>query len=274
MSSKQSNADKNEHARPLCSKCQSTNVVKNGSYDGKQRYKCKACGARTFGHESSKNGHKNGHKSSKNGHKNGHESSKNGHESSKNGHESSKNGHKNGHESSKKGHEKIHWETSQGMQVTPAILADILCMPISDLDNLINEMPPHALQNLKLAIEYIFLCHVGVNSEGEPTRLADMKSQKLFYDVRRARADSRKAEITEERERHSLLVDRGQYIEKSKVESRVTNISREFRLKLFALPEKLANKLLSAKTQREVKSIIVRELRKITEEIDKWPIFP
>ena len=110
-----------------------------------------------------------------------HESSKNGHESSKKGHESSKNGHKNGHESSKKGHEKIHWKTAQGMQVTPAILADILCMPISDLDNLINEMPPHALQNLKLAIEYIFLCHVGVNSEGEPTRLADMKSQKLFY---------------------------------------------------------------------------------------------
>ena len=167
----------------------------------------------------------------------------------------------------------VNWKTKSGKNITQTRLADILHKPESSLRYIIAEMPPEALTSLKDALDYIFYRAV-LKPKDEIVTMKNMKEQKLFYDVRRARADSRKAEITEERERHQLAVDRGHYIEKSEVESRVKEISQKFSTKLFAMPDKVASKLVLAKTAKEVKEILEAEMRKLTEEVDSWPIFP
>ena len=58
------------------------------------------------------------------------------------------------------------------------------------------------------------------------------------------------------------------------MESRVKEISQKFSTKLFAMPDKVASKLVLAKTAKEVKDILEAEMRKLTEEVDSWPIFP
>lgn len=168
---------------------------------------------------------------------------------------------------------RTHWKTESGEEISQAKLADILHMPRTSLINIINEMPPKALYNLTDALDYIFYRQI-IKGQDEKVTMKNLKEQKLFYDVRRARADSRRAEITEERERHQLAVDRGHYIEKFEVASRITEISKDFSLKLFAMPDKIAAKLVIAKTAKEVKEILRSALRKLTEEVDSWSIFP
>lgn len=168
---------------------------------------------------------------------------------------------------------RTNWKTQSGEKITQTRLADILHRRRTTLSDIINEMPPEALTSLKDALDYIFYRDV-LKPKDEIVTMKNMKEQKLFYDVRRARADSRKAEITEERERHQLAVDRGHYIERSEVESRVKEISQKFSTKLFAMPDKVASKLVLAKTAKEVKDILEAEMRKLTEEVDSWPIFP
>lgn len=159
-----------------------------------------------------------------------------------------------------------NWTTKRGKQVTPTLLADILCIPRTTLYEMIKRMPTRAKSNLKDAIDFIF--QEGRLKKGdEVVSVKKQRDQKLFYEVERAKTLAAKAEFD-----HAVRTEK--YIEKAVVVSRVKEISVDFRTLLFAMPAREANKLLHASTPREVEEILKKALREITKQVDSWPVFP
>lgn len=136
-------------------------------------------------------------------------------------------------------------------------------------------MPEHAKKNLADALEWYYLRELMVtDEEGNTVSIDDVKTELLFHQTRKARHDAAKAKIIEEKERYALDIEKGVYVEKEKVAHRVADISKKFSDKLFSLPNRVVSLIMQADSPTEVTKILTDELRKITEEVDEWQIFP
>ena len=170
---------------------------------------------------------------------------------------------------------KTDWKLQDGTIIPQTMLAEIIGKKDRNLRSEINKMPEYAKKDVKSFLEYYFTKDIVLtDEEGNKIKLIDLKEQKLLHDTRRAKHDANRARINEEREELEMDIKRGDYILREKVVHRIAEISKKFSTKLFAFPSRVASRLVSATTAEEVKTILKDELKKITEEIDSWPIFP
>ena len=167
------------------------------------------------------------------------------------------------------------WKLHDGTPITQVEVANFLHITDRQLRYLIKQMPEHAKNNLADALEWYFQRELMVtDEEGNQVRLDDVKTEKLFHETRRARHDAGKAKISEEKERHELDIMKGIFVEREIVEHRIADISKKFSDKLFALPSRVVSLIMQTDSPSEITKILTDELRKITEEVDSWQIFP
>lgn len=169
---------------------------------------------------------------------------------------------------------KTDWALEDGTIVSQRMLARILGIKDRNLREFIDVMPEYARKNVHKAIEWFHTKDfVLTDSDGNKMKLVDLKEEKFFHDTRKAKHDANRAKLGEEREELEMEITRGDYILREKIVHRIAEISKKFSVKLFALPARVASRLVSASTAEEVKEILKEELKKITEEIDSWSIF-
>ena len=166
------------------------------------------------------------------------------------------------------------WAKKDGTPVTQTELANILHKDTREIRKLINQMPAYARNDLPKAIDWIHTKDILLTDEdGNKMKMVDLKEEKYFHDTRKSKHDANRSKISEEREGLENEITRGHYIEREKVVHRIAEISKKFSTKLFAFPNRVASRLVTASTAEEVKTILKDELKKITEEIDSWQIF-
>lgn len=169
---------------------------------------------------------------------------------------------------------KVDWRLPDGTIVSQRMLAEILGIKDRNLREFIDKMPEYARKNLKKCLEWIHTKDfVLTDSDGNKMKLVDLKEEKFFHDTRKSKHDANRSKINESKEELEMEITRGDYIEREKIVHRIAEISKQFSTKLFAFPNRVAPRLVTARTAEEVKSILKEELKKITEEIDSWPIF-
>ena len=170
---------------------------------------------------------------------------------------------------------KTDWKLEDGTIVSQRMLSRILGIEDRNLREYIDKMPEYARNNVHKAIEWWFTKDfVLTDKDGNKMKFVELKEEKFFHDTRKSKHDANRAKLGEEREELEMEITRGDYILREKVVHRIAEISKKFSTKLFAFPSRVASRLVSATTAEEVKTILKDELKKITEEIDSWPIFP
>ena len=169
---------------------------------------------------------------------------------------------------------KVAWVDSEGNSVSQAQVARWLHLKPQNFSKLVKKMPDNCLTHLPDALHWYFVRKLQVvNSDGVATPISEVRQEKLLYETKRAKHDAEKSELAVERERFRMAVDQGQYVEKSALAQRIDQISKEFGLKLFAFPDRVAHRVMGAASAREVVDLLMAELRKITKEIDSWNLF-
>ena len=167
------------------------------------------------------------------------------------------------------------WKLLDGTPVTQKQVADFLHITDRQIRYLIPQMPQHAKNNLGDFLEWYYQREIMVtDADGTAIKLSDLKEEELFHKTRKIRHDANRSKISEEKERFEFEINKGDFVEREQVTRRIAEISKQFSKKLFALPSRVVSLIMQADSPDEVTKVLNTELRKITEEIDTWQIFP
>ena len=167
----------------------------------------------------------------------------------------------------------FQWQ--DGKTVTQKQLAEICGVTVRTIRRYLQD-PDAPTDSLDAFVSWRFTKDIIVATEGDyaEMNLDQLKIAKLRSEARKAEHEANRSGIGEDRERFDFAVQKGEYVERDVILINLANVSIGMRDLLFALPDKVASRVMGCESLQEVVEVLKAELTDLAQEVDSWTIVP